>query len=622
MVSLSDMLAGSVSRPLDHLYASLGAMQGQFFPLGWGDLRVVDFQEDVKTIQTWPPPTLKINWKEIEQGTKGGVQYKLYEGSFKTPCLKRIYDGLPPESRTARAQLLVPAGVSIRNSGGISSLVLESPTGARSLSTNRSKLLRISDLLTLGFATIYESVCLLHMLKVDGYEDLCISGLSMGGVHACMTAGLYPGEVACSPLLAPRSAAVAYCDGAMHSAMSWEPLLKDKTEITEVHGLTIDNAAQAVTVTIGNAAQVVSTIGNAAQVVSTIGNAAQVVSTIGNAAQAVSVMRTATYALTELEHLLAQRRLSQANAGYPINPSPEGEIVAAATNAAQALEAASAAVDAVAAQALDAASAAVDAVSASMLSGRPSASFGGLGVTSHPVPVDLAGSPLFPPHSDQATSSQATPSPATSQASPSSPSADRGAPGASHHQHRAHPHPGGHDKTPTAKDSSTYQPHPAQPDPHPSSEAGRHRNFVPHPTNKLATELPGTDTASTFYRRLDRTLTGLSSSVRNLSRNDHDLRHEETKRKLKMVLETYTDVTRYPRPRRPDAAVLVAAIDDAYVSTKSVEVVHKYYTGSEMRLVSGGHVSAFLMHHHSFQSAIADSIRRLKNPQHNRENTA
>lgn len=40
-------------------------------------------------------------------------------------------------------------------------------------------------------------------------------GLSMGGVHASMTAGLYQGEVAVAPLLAPRSAAVAYCDGAM-----------------------------------------------------------------------------------------------------------------------------------------------------------------------------------------------------------------------------------------------------------------------------------------------------------------------------------------------------------------------------------------------------------------------
>lgn len=35
-----------------------------------------------------------------------------------------------------------------------------------------------------------------------------MTGLSMGGVHACMTAALYPKDVAVVPLLAPRSAAV------------------------------------------------------------------------------------------------------------------------------------------------------------------------------------------------------------------------------------------------------------------------------------------------------------------------------------------------------------------------------------------------------------------------------
>jgi hypothetical protein len=49
----------------------------------------------------------------------------------------------------------------------------------------------------------------------------------MGGVHACMTAALYPRDVALAALLAPRSAAVAYCDGALSAAMAWEPLLRE-----------------------------------------------------------------------------------------------------------------------------------------------------------------------------------------------------------------------------------------------------------------------------------------------------------------------------------------------------------------------------------------------------------
>ncbi|EFJ51214.1 hypothetical protein VOLCADRAFT_43395, partial [Volvox carteri f. nagariensis] len=111
----------------------------------------------------------------------------------------------------------------------VCSLVLESPFyGARRPAAQRgSKLLRVSDLLTLGWATIAESINLLHWLREEGYGALGMCGLSMGGVHASMTAGLFPGDVAVTPLLAPRSAAVAYCDGAMRAAMAWEPLLKE-----------------------------------------------------------------------------------------------------------------------------------------------------------------------------------------------------------------------------------------------------------------------------------------------------------------------------------------------------------------------------------------------------------
>ena len=46
-------------------------------------------------------------------------------------------------------------------------------------------------------------------------------GLSMGGVHANMVASLYPGAVALTPLLSPRSAAGAYCSGALYHATAW-----------------------------------------------------------------------------------------------------------------------------------------------------------------------------------------------------------------------------------------------------------------------------------------------------------------------------------------------------------------------------------------------------------------
>lgn len=57
----------------------------------------------------------------------------------------------------------------------------------------------------------------------------------MGGVHASMVASLYPGNVACTPLLAPRSASGAFCHGALRSATSWAPLaavVDEKQQVT------------------------------------------------------------------------------------------------------------------------------------------------------------------------------------------------------------------------------------------------------------------------------------------------------------------------------------------------------------------------------------------------------
>jgi pimeloyl-ACP methyl ester carboxylesterase len=59
-------------------------------------------------------------------------------------------------------------------------------------------------------------------------------GFSMGGVHACMVASLYPRPLACVPLLAPRSAAVAFCDGALRDATAWRPLAAAADEAQKV----------------------------------------------------------------------------------------------------------------------------------------------------------------------------------------------------------------------------------------------------------------------------------------------------------------------------------------------------------------------------------------------------
>ena len=63
-----------------------------------------------------------------------------------------------------------------------------------------------------------------------------LCGFSMGGVHAGMTAALYPGPLAVVPLLAPRSASVAFVHGALREATAWRPLAEPVDEARRVRG--------------------------------------------------------------------------------------------------------------------------------------------------------------------------------------------------------------------------------------------------------------------------------------------------------------------------------------------------------------------------------------------------
>ncbi len=104
-------------------------MNGPFFPHGWGDLEVVQFKEDIEAITSWPPPEIKarrrtscpcirwgrghasqVDWKTVRTGAYDGAAYRVLEASFKTPCVRRVFNALPPESRVATVQMLVPDG--------------------------------------------------------------------------------------------------------------------------------------------------------------------------------------------------------------------------------------------------------------------------------------------------------------------------------------------------------------------------------------------------------------------------------------------------------------------------------------------------------------------------------
>ncbi len=72
-----------------------------------------------------------------------------------------------------------------------------------------------------------------------------------------------------------------------------------------------------------------------------------------------------------------------------------------------------------------------------------------------------------------------------------------------------------------------------------------------------------------------------------------------------------TDLTRYPPPPAPHAAVLVSAGRDAYIPAWSPTALHEHWKGSTLRWLNTGHVTSFIFKRASFQDAVADSLATL-----------
>ncbi|TMW66786.1 hypothetical protein Poli38472_014098 [Pythium oligandrum] len=112
---------------------------------------------------------------------------------------------------------------------GIATLILEGPFYGRRRPHDQkgSKLRRVSDLPILGQATIEEAKSLLsYFQREHGYTHLVVAGSSMGGLHAAMTASVYPGEVGATAWLAPPSAVPVFTDGLLAASCNWSSLYK------------------------------------------------------------------------------------------------------------------------------------------------------------------------------------------------------------------------------------------------------------------------------------------------------------------------------------------------------------------------------------------------------------
>lgn len=72
-----------------------------------------------------------------------------------------------------------------------------------------------------------------------------------------------------------------------------------------------------------------------------------------------------------------------------------------------------------------------------------------------------------------------------------------------------------------------------------------------------------------------------------------------------------TDLRRFRAPAEPRSAVLVSARNDAYIPAWSPQALHEHWTGSSLRWLDAGHVTAFLFKRKAFQDAVADAFEAL-----------
>lgn len=232
---------------LDRAFSRYNRGNGLFVD-GWGDWQaqhaIGQAATDIEVIDR-----LSVT---LSPGAKVRGGFRLYTGIFQSP----LGDALPPRTRSARFWWLRPrkgdhepvwlhmagtgeSGANRRLSvarplarHGISSIVLENPYyGDRAPEGQVGNDLRtVADLVAMGRAAVREARALMGWLGDKGHTQRGISGYSMGGHIAALTAATFPEPIACAPLAAGLSAVPVFCHDTLSQSVRWDVLSQGVAE--------------------------------------------------------------------------------------------------------------------------------------------------------------------------------------------------------------------------------------------------------------------------------------------------------------------------------------------------------------------------------------------------------
>ena len=220
----------------------------KFFGKGWGDLDAVELVEQRFHEQRSTVPDIHVRWITLPYTRNGVTRMR---GYFESPA--SAYLPLPPETRAAYFDLLLPEGSSVllkppvclhlASTGeqgtsrrarfaapllerGIGALILENPYyGIRRPRGQKGvSLLTVADQLMMAMATVEEARALLQWLRRDGYQHLGVSGSSMGGSMAAYVTALEEEPIASIPISAGASSSSVFTVSPLARYSDWRAL--------------------------------------------------------------------------------------------------------------------------------------------------------------------------------------------------------------------------------------------------------------------------------------------------------------------------------------------------------------------------------------------------------------
>lgn len=226
---------------LDRVFARYSRGDGLFGD-GWGDWQQ---QREIGRAATDVAVVDPLDVRLSSPVTvRGG--YQLFVGEFESP----LASDLPKPAGEGRFWWLRPVGVAhepvwVHMAGtgesgphrrmtvarplakhGASSLILENPFyGTRApLTQVGNDLGTVAELLQMGRAALREARALVGWLGERGHTKRGVSGYSMGGHIAALTAATFGEPIACVAMATGLSAVPIFCEDALSTAIRWDVL--------------------------------------------------------------------------------------------------------------------------------------------------------------------------------------------------------------------------------------------------------------------------------------------------------------------------------------------------------------------------------------------------------------